>query len=161
VDEVTVFRHFGDMRTVAREALQRRMKSARWADVDLEYETSTPETTAAGISRVLHQMREGLRENVDLIEFAMLLSGRHPDLAEVIGPAPIAGRRLVRKALERASAADQLGPNVDLDASATTLNALLTMTVLWWRRGLLGLSDEEWDQLLAAAVRPLLNQVPH
>ena len=159
VNEVTIFRHFGDMRTLAREALQRRMATARWAEVDLGFSVATPGSVKEGVTGVLRQMRDGLRENADLVEFAMSLTKDHQDLAEVVAPAPLAGRRMIRAALERSR--EHLRPEVETSSSALALHALLLMTVLWTRRGLLPLTDQQWDELLADAVRPLIkSEIP-
>src|ERR1700690_2171929 len=73
VNEVTLFRHFGDKETLARAAFTQFEPSARLAEYDVQIDASSPARAEAGLRACLRSLYEML------VEFQVLL---HPGLKE-------------------------------------------------------------------------------
>ncbi|MGI8912986.1 MAG: TetR/AcrR family transcriptional regulator [Chloroflexota bacterium] len=154
VNEVTIFRHFGNKRTLARAAVGREQPAAVVAAYPLAIDVSSLEQAAAGLLQVLRFLRRTLKEHRALLQFGMGEYWRFPELTEEIGKAPLAARDLVERALVQAAPA--LRPEVDPGVSAIGFVGLVFVSVTWQARGWLQWSDEEWDRALQAAIRPLI-----
>jgi AcrR family transcriptional regulator len=154
VNEVTLFRHFGDKETLARAAFTRFEPSARLAEYDVQFDASSPALAEAGLRaclRALHAM---------LAEFQVLL---HPGLKEIwrqVGmqrsssEVPRAVLAIVQRALDQA--APTLRPEVDQDAAAFNLLSLVLLSVLWKRFE--WAAQYSWSPLDAASVDALFQR---
>jgi AcrR family transcriptional regulator len=156
VNEVTIFRHFGDKATLAREAVRRFQPASRIAAYPLAIDATSPDRAAAGLLACLRFLRDSLREHPELLQFGLSEYWRFPELSEDVAAAPRAARALLERAL--AQAAPVLRPEVDRQATTLGLLGLILLTVIWQSRGWLTLTDEAWDVTLAAALRPLLRE---
>lgn len=154
VNEVTIFRVFGDKEGLLRAAMERfdavDLIASRRGLGDMVSRASTEES----LVDLLRFMRDNLRERPELILFSLAEAWRYPDLDARIKRMPTAGRRLVVEALERSS--PWLRPDLDLEMTALGLMAQVFMGVLWQSRGWLDLDDDGWERMLHAAIRPLL-----
>jgi AcrR family transcriptional regulator len=156
VNEVTIFRHFGDKATLAHEAIRHNAVADRVGAFPLAIDTSTPERAAAGLRDCLRFLRATLRAHPEFLQFGISESWRYPELADELAVAPMTARALVERALLQA--APVLQPNVDPQATTLSLLGLVLITVLWQARGWVDLTDAAWDQLIEAAIRPLMRQ---
>lgn len=154
VNEVTIFRHFGDKRTLARDAVRRWLPVDMLAAYPLAIDCSRPERAAEGLLAVLRFLRRTLKEHSALLQFGMGEYWHFPELEQEIGSAPKAARALVERALAQAGPA--LRPEVDPAVTAISFVGLVFVSVTWQARGWLPWSDEEWERALQIAVRPLL-----
>ncbi|MDQ6637233.1 MAG: TetR/AcrR family transcriptional regulator [Candidatus Dormibacteraeota bacterium] len=154
LNEVTVFRRFGDKAALTREALRRLMPAGLIEAYPAEVDASTPERAAAGLVGCLRFLRDLLQDRPEVLGFALVEGLRHPELAAEIAPTPRAAKALLERAI--LTAAPQLRPEVDATAAVLSLQGLVFMTGLWHQTGLVTLPEAEWDGLLAAAVRPLI-----
>lgn len=154
VNEVTLFRRFGDKAGLTREALRRLMPAGVIAAYSGEVDASTPERAAAGLVCCLCFLRDLLRQRPEVFTFALAEHLRHPELAAEIAPTPFAAHAQLERAIREA--APQLRPEVDPAAAVLCLQGLVFLTGLWHQSGLAQLREAEWDRLLEAAVRPLI-----
>jgi AcrR family transcriptional regulator len=68
VNEVTVFRHFGDKATLAREAVRRFQPTNRIAAHPLAIDATSPDGAAAGLLACLRFLRDSRREHPELLQ---------------------------------------------------------------------------------------------
>jgi AcrR family transcriptional regulator len=155
VNEVTLFRHFGDKETLAREAMRRRMPRPIKAFASID--ASSIESSIAGVTERVKWLRDLMVANAELLELAISISRRQPKLAAGIRELPLSAPRAIEAALREARA--HLRRHVDLEAAALSLTGLVLLTVLWRRRDFLRLSKPRWNALIEAAVRPLFKEV--
>jgi AcrR family transcriptional regulator len=156
VNEVTVFRHFGDKLTLARAAIRHAAAADRFAAFTPEIDASSPERALRGLFVCLRFLRDMAREHRELLHFGVGAAARYPGLSADLAATPLAARDLMERALRQAAPA--LQPALDPRASALGLVGLVLLTVLWQSSGWLDLTDDEWDRILEAAIRPLLRQ---
>lgn len=156
VNEVTIFRHFGDKATLAREAIHHTAVVDRVGAYPLAIDVSTPDRAAAGLRDCVRFLRATLCAHTEFLQFGITESWRYPELAGELAVAPRTARALVERALRQA--APVLQPCVDPEATALSLLGLVLITVLWQARGWVDLTDAAWDQLVEAAIRPLMRQ---
>jgi AcrR family transcriptional regulator len=154
VNEVTIFRTFADKEGLLRAAIERFDPTSGLAEYPLDIDPSSPESVSEGLIRVLRFMRSRLAERHELVEFGLAESWRYPELSQQVKQWPLAGRRLVERALEQGRS--QLRPETDVKAAALTLIGFVFLTSVWRMRGWIDLDPEAWNQMLEAAVRPLL-----
>ncbi|WP_338204315.1 helix-turn-helix domain-containing protein [Candidatus Nephthysia bennettiae] len=154
VNEVTIFRRFGDKERLARAAIQYFHPGRDFEAYPLEIDASSSDAAAAGITRVMVFIRDRLRDRSELLQFGLGEATRFPALLELVHEGPLTGLRLLRRALERA--APRLRPEVDIEASVMSLLGLVLLTTIWTSRGWLRLDEPQWDGLFHNAVRPLV-----
>jgi len=154
VNELTLFRLFGDKATLLREALKYAAPTEDLRQYAPAIDDSTPESAAAGLARCLRYLRDQLRAHRDLLRFALSEMRQHPELRDELRAAPLQAGALIQRALDEA--APQLRPDLDRRAALLSLEGLLLLTVLWTSEGLLELSDSAWVALLEGAARNLI-----
>jgi AcrR family transcriptional regulator len=154
VNEVTVFRLFGDKANVAGEAFRRFAPVDQFTSYPLAIDTSSNERVIDGVLEVLDFLRQGMLEHVELIEFNMAEYWRLPQLKEQLAATPQAARDLVERALE--AAAPRLRTGLDRRAASLSLVGLLLVSVVWQTRGWVELSNSEWQATASQAVACLL-----
>jgi AcrR family transcriptional regulator len=154
VNEITVFRRFGNKIALAREAIRR--FAPPLGEIELAIDASTTHAARAGMVRILRSMRIGLRERPEFVQLGLGEAWHVEELRQDIAATPLAALDLVRRALT--GARSQLRPAVDQEATARMLHGLVLLTTLWQQRGWLELDDAAIDQLLEAAVRPLFRE---
>jgi AcrR family transcriptional regulator len=155
VNEVTLFRHFGDKETLAREAMRRRMPRPPKPFNGID--ASSIESSIAGVTERVKWLRDFMVANAELLELAISISRRQPKLASGVRELPLSVPRAIEAALREARM--HLRRNVNLEAAALSLTGLVLLTVLWQRREFLRLSKRRWNALLEAAVTPLFKEV--
>jgi len=155
VNEVTIYRHFGDkpglIRAAFHHASPRAALAARRPDID----TTTAESAARGLVSCLTFLRDLLRSRSALLQIGMAESWRYPELSDEFRAGPRAGLAYLRHALAQAS--PRLRSDVDPDATALTLLGLIVLGVIWQARGWSDLAPPVDDRLLHAVVRPLID----
>ena len=157
VNEVTIFRHFGDKATLALRAVRRFSPAAQLAAGDPGIDASTPASAAAGLLACLRMMSANMAAHPELILFGAGESARMPAVAEEVAAIPRAGRAFLERALDQAK--PQLRARVD--ARTTTLQwlGLLFQVHLSVERGVLPrMSPAEWDRVLVSAVRGVVRK---
>lgn len=154
VNEVTVFRHFGDKATLAREAVRRFHPAAALDAYEPAIDASTPEAALAGLLRCLGQLQSQLAGRPELLQFGLGEAARYPELLDDLREIPAAASRMLTRAFEQASG--QLRPEVSIEAEVTGLLGMLMMLAAWRSRRWSDLSDQQVTALLAARLRPLL-----
>jgi AcrR family transcriptional regulator len=155
VNEVTLFRNFGDKAALARQALRRRMP--RLPDAFEGIDASSIESSIAGVTERVKWLRDLMVANAELLELAISISRRQPKLTAGIRELPLSAPRAIEAALRQARA--HLHRNVDLGAASLSLTGLVLLTVLWQRRQFIRLSKAKWNSLIENAVRPLFKEV--
>lgn len=154
VNEVTIFRYFGDKANLAREFVRLSDPVAAIEGLPISFDPTDRSTVADGLFRVLREMRDGMRAHPEFLQFGLGEYWRFPELREQLAATPRAARSLLERALSQAAPA--LRPDLDRTAVTFSLLGLLTLTVIWRERGWLTLDEAAWDDLLRAAIRPLL-----
>jgi AcrR family transcriptional regulator len=157
VNEVTLFRKYGDKASLLRAAVRRFSPVDKLAAYQVAGDLSQPREAAEAIVACLWFMRLQLIEHPELLQFGLAEYWRFPDLKDDIAAAPLAARGLLQRVL--AQAAPALRPDVDPDAASLCLMGLLFMTVQWQLRGWIDLHDAAWRDLLQRAVRPYLRRL--
>lgn len=157
VNEVTIFRHFGDKATLAREVYHRFAGAERITALPLDIDTSSPERVVHGLLTCLRRLRGMLLEHPELLQFGLGEAWRFPDLVRDIAAAPLAAYDYLQRALTVAAPA--LRPEVEPAASALSLQGVMLLSVIWQDRGWLAHSNEEWERIFEANIRPLVRGI--
>lgn len=157
VNEVTIFRHFGDKAGLALAAV----RAYQPVDIIEAYptaiDTSTRERCAADLGRCLRMLYDQLRAHPELLQFGLADAARHPDVLSEVKKIPDAARRLLTTAFEQA--APRLRPEVDVEVEVLGLLGLLVMLATWQLRRWIDTDDTHVDAMIAARLRPLLRDV--
>ena len=156
VNEVTIFRVFGDKEGLLRAAMERFDAQELIESYPVGGDVSSRASTEDLLVDLLRFLRDRMQERPELVQFGLAESWRYPELDARIRRMPAAGRALVVRMLEHAS--PWLRPEVDAEMTALGLLAQVFMAVLWTSRGWLDLDAEGWERMLRAAVRPLLRR---
>jgi len=154
VNEVTIFRLFGDKAKLAAEAFRRFSSAEEFAHYPLNIDTSSSSSANRGIVAVLDFLRQRMLERPDIIHFGMAEYWRFPEAREQIAGSPRAARELVERALD--AAAPVLRPGLDRRAASLCLIGLLLVSVVWPSRGWIDFSDQDWRTAATQAVNGLL-----
>lgn len=155
VNEVTLFRHFGDKGTLALAAVSHFSPAPAIDARDPAIDASTPERAGEGLLDCLRYLADTLGSRAEILQFGLGESRRYAQLAEAVAAAPRAGYHFLLRALDEARPA--LRDEVDHEATALQWMGLLVVRQVLTERGVLPrTSIEERDRLLWAAVRPTL-----
>jgi AcrR family transcriptional regulator len=154
VNEVTVFRHFGDKATLAREAVRRFHPAAALDAYEPAIDASTPQTAMRGLLRCLGELQSQLAGRPELLQFGLGEAARYPDILDDLREIPAAARRMLTGAFGQA--AGQLRPEVSIDAEVIGFLGMLLMLAAWRSRHWADVGDPQVTALLAARLRPLL-----
>lgn len=156
VNEVTLFRQFGDKASLALAAVRHFSPADTFLAQEPNVDASTPERAAGGLLACLRLCREQVRTHPELIVFGVGEARRLPEVSAEIARIPHAALGFLGRALEQA--APMLRPEVDLRATKLQWLALLFHLPLLAARGVLEVPrDSEVDELLAAVVRPVID----
>jgi AcrR family transcriptional regulator len=158
VNELTLFRHFGDKATLAREAVRAAAPTELLRAHHPAVDVSTPEATVAGLAACLRFLRDQMLDRQDLLQLALAEARRHPELREELLAGPRQAGALLADALRQAG--PRLRAEVDPQAAVFSLEGLLLLTVLWTTHGWMTLGRRAWDSLLESAVRVLVDLSP-
>jgi AcrR family transcriptional regulator len=154
VNEVTLFRHFGDKATLALEAVRRSSPAAQIDAYQPVIDTISPGRTIDGLLRCLAELRNHLSQHPEMLQFGLGEAARYPDLLDELGKIPAAARRMLTRALLQAG--PRLRPGVDIDAEVLGLLGTLLLVATWHARGWLDLDEQQTVHLLAARLRLLM-----
>lgn len=159
VNEVTLFRHFGDKSTLIRAAVRYASPRGAFAAYPVRIDRSNPENVAQDLVACLAFLRRALRERMALVRMGIGEFSRNAELADEVKAIARAGLNLLRRAL--AEARPCLRAEVDEEATALTLQGLILLTETWRANGWTDMvpseSEPGEDTLLFAAVRPLID----
>jgi AcrR family transcriptional regulator len=154
VNEVTLFRNFGDKANLAREALRRRMPVLPRAE---PIDSSSPASAFGGVVRRVWLLRDLMVDNAEVLELAISATRRRPRIAAEIRDLPLSAIRLIKAALQQSRR--HLRKDVDVEGAALALIGLVVLTILWQRRRFIRLNKAKWNSLIENAVRPLFKEV--
>lgn len=154
VNEVTIFRHFGDKANLARELFRHFGDPQRISSLPIEIDTSTPQNTVEGLLRCALLIHNLLSQRTELVNFGLSEAWRYPDLAQEVHNTVTAGRDYLQRAITAAN--PMLRPQVDPEACALSLHGLLVLSVIWQARGLVIRTDDEWKRIIEANIRLLV-----
>lgn len=157
VNEVTLFRHFGDKGGMALAAIREFSPAADLNRKDPAIDASTPPLAADGLLAALRHCRSVIADRPELLFFGVAESQRMPEAAREIAEAPRAVMGFLGRALEQAAPA--LRPEVDQRAVTLQWVGMLVHASLMTKREIMPpLSAQEWDHLLTASVRCVIQQ---
>lgn len=157
VNEVTLFRHFGDKGGMALAAVREFSPAADLNSRDPAVEASTPQRAGDGLLAALRYCRDIVHDRPELLYFGVAESRRMPEVAREIAEAPRAVLGFLERAL--AQAAPALRPEVDQRAVTLQWVGMLVHTSLMMKQQIMPpLSAREWDLLLTASVRGVIQQ---
>jgi AcrR family transcriptional regulator len=154
VNEVTIFRLFGDKANLAAEAVHRFQSADDLAAYQLGSDPSSPATAAEGVLDALNFLRNRMLERPEFVQFGIAEFWRLPHLKAELGTTPLAARGLVERALRAAT--PFVRPGLDLRAASLSLIGLLFVSVVWPARGWLEMPEDEWRATARQAVEVLL-----
>ncbi|MFZ0215939.1 MAG: TetR/AcrR family transcriptional regulator [Candidatus Dormiibacterota bacterium] len=156
VNEVTLFRHFGDKASLALAAVREFSPVAELRIRDPQIDVSSPRRAALGLEACLRYCSERLRARPEAFDFGIGEARRMPAVAAEITAIPRAVMEFFGRAL--AQAAPRLRPDVDHRATVLQWMGLLVVTRLWAaRQAMPELSTREWDEVIAAAVAAVID----
>ncbi|MDR0342420.1 MAG: TetR/AcrR family transcriptional regulator [Nocardiopsaceae bacterium] len=154
VNEVTVYRHFGDKTSLAREAVRRFHPAAAIDAYDPAVDSSTAATAMDGLLRALARLQSLLADRPELLQFGLTEAARYPDLLDQVKEIPAAAQRMLTRAFSQS--ASQLRPEVSIDAEVTGFLGMLLFLATWRSRDPAAITGQQATGLLAARLRPLL-----
>jgi AcrR family transcriptional regulator len=154
VNEVTLFRHFGDKATLALEAVRQSSPAAQIDAYQPAIDTTSPERAIEGLLRCLGELRNHLSRRPELLQFGLGEAARYPELLDELSKIPAAARRMLTRALLQAG--PRLRTDVDIDAEVLGLLGTLLLVAAWRARGWLDLDGQQTVHLLAARLRLLM-----
>jgi len=153
VNEVTVFRHFGDKATLAREAVRRFSPAAGLDAYQPSIDASGPQAAIDGLLGCLAELQARLAGRPELLQFGLGDAACYPGLTNDLKVIPAAARRLLTRAFEQAHS--PLRDDISIDAEVIGFLGMLLILATWRSRHWTDLSDEQVTGLLAARLRPL------
>ncbi len=157
VNEVTIFRHFGDKATLALRAVRRFSPAAGLAARDPGIDASSAASAAAGLLACLRLMSAGMADHPELLLFGVLESPRMPEVTAEVAAIPLAARAFLERALQQAR--PQLRARIDPRATALQWHGLLFQAQLHAQWGALPrMTPSEWDRILVSAVRAVVRK---
>lgn len=148
VNEVTLFRHFGDKSTLTREAIRHVLR--RPAPLRARRRKVAGGPGFQRLFELIRQNRDTLNQR-DVVQLGIVETFNDPELNELIKSGPLHVMRNYQAALEEAGA--EVRPDVDREASGLALQGLVFMTVIWRQRGFIDWDGARWDSVLEAAAR--------
>ena len=154
VNEVTLFRHFGDKAALAMEAVRQSSPAAQIEAYQPAIDTTSPERTIEGLLRCLDELRSHLSRRPELLQFGLSEAARYPELLGELSRIPAAARHMLTRALQQAG--PRLRPDADIDAEVLGLLGTLLLIATWRARGWLDLDEQQTRHLLAARLRLLM-----
>lgn len=154
VNEVTLFRHFGDKATLALEAVRQSSPAAQIDAYQPAIDASSPERATEGLLQCLGELRHHLSRRPELLQFGLGEAARYPELLDELSKIPAAARHMLIRALLQAG--PLLRPDVDIDAEVLGLLGTLLLVATWRARGWLDLDEQQTGHLLAARLRLLM-----
>jgi len=154
VNEVTLFRRFGDKASLAAEAFCRFAPTDELREYALDIDLSSTERAVDDLFHVLDVLRQHMLERPEIVQFGMAEYWRLPQLKEQIAATPRAARELVERALD--AGAPLLRPRLDRRAASLSLVGLLFVSVVWSARGWLAPDELDWEVAAKQAIRCLL-----
>jgi len=156
VNEVTIFRLFGDKARLAAEAVRRFQSASLIEAYPVQIDVASPRCAADDLLAILNFLRARMLERPEFIQFAAAEFWRFPELKEELGATPRAARDLVERAL--IAAAPALRPDLDARAASVGLIGVLFISVVWQSRGWLAQTEAEWQAVIRQAVECLLRE---
>ena len=157
VNEVTLFRHFGDKAGMALAAVREFSPAADLNSRDPAVDASTPQQAGEGLLAALQHCQAIAHDRTELLFFGVGESQRMPEVAREVTAVPQAVMGFLERAL--AQAAPALRPEVDQRAVMLQWVGMIVHTSLMVKRGIMPpLSAREWDRLLTASVRCVIQQ---
>jgi AcrR family transcriptional regulator len=150
VNEVTLFRHFGDKATLTRAAMEHLIWRASPPPPP-----GRPVAGSPGLQRLVEVMRgnrNGLTARPEVMQLGVIESFNDAAISELVKAAPLGVWQMYRKVFE--DAREELQADVDINAAALAVQGLVFLTAFWNRRGFVNWGQEEWDAIFVAAVRP-------
>jgi AcrR family transcriptional regulator len=154
VNEVTIFRHFGDKAALALAAV-RAFQPVELIDAYRPaIDTSTPQRCAQDLGRCLRLLYDQMRQHPELVHFGLSDAARHPEILNELKKMPDAAKRMLTAAF--AQATPVLRPEVDIEVEVLGLLGLLLMLATWRLRNWIDVDDEQVDVIIAARLRPLV-----
>ena len=154
VNEVTIFRRFGDKASLALAAVRRFQPIDAIATYRPTIDTSTRERCLADLTACLRMLYHQLVTHPELLQFGLADAARHPDVLEEVKKIPDAARRLLTDALRQAS--PLLRGECDIEVEVLGLLGLLLLLASWRSRRWMRLSEDKAEAMLTARLRPLL-----
>jgi AcrR family transcriptional regulator len=154
VNEVTIFRLFGDKSNLAVEAFRRFSSADEFAAYPISVDSSSPERACDGVVDMLRFLRRRMQERPEIIQVGMAEYWRFPRVRAEIAANPKAARELVERTLD--AAAPALRPGVDRRAASLSLIGLLLVSVVWPARGWIDMSEEDFCRAARQAISGLL-----
>jgi AcrR family transcriptional regulator len=154
VNEVTIFRLFGDKAGLAAEAVRVFASTTEFDSYPIDIDASNPRRAAEGIVSVLNLVRRRMLEGPALVPLGMAGYWRFPQLRTELAATPRAAKNLIERTLT--AARPTLRPGLDIHAASLTLIGLLLVSVVWPARGWTDLSEDEWRATANQAVESLL-----
>ena len=154
VNEVTIFRHFGDKATLIHEAVRRFSPVDELTALDPAVDGGDPARAAAGLRACLGRLAAQLGTHPELLRFGLSEGSRTAELPALLAiPQAVLG--FLRRALEQARPSLRTG--VDPEAVALQWIGMLLVTTLMPDTGRpLDTSPEATDRRIDAAVRLVL-----
>jgi AcrR family transcriptional regulator len=154
VNEVTIFRRFGDKARLAAEAFRRFSSAEEFDKYPLDIDISSSNAASRSLVAVLDFLRQRMLERPELVHFGIAEYWRFPEAQRLIAANPRAARQLVERALD--AAAPVLRPGADRRAASLNLIGLLLVSVVWPSRGWIDLSEHDWHTAATQAIGGLL-----
>lgn len=157
VNEVTLFRHFGDKAGMAVAAIREFSPAADLNSKDPAIDASTPGRAGDGLLAALQYCRAIVHNRPELLSFGIAESRRMPEIAREIAEAPKAVMGFLERALKQAAPA--LRPEIDPRVVTLQWVGMIVHTSLMLKQQIMPpLSEQEWNLLLTASVRGVIQQ---
>lgn len=154
VNEVTIFRHFGDKARLTREAVRRFSPADELAALDPQVDGGDPARAEEGLMRCLRNLADRLRVHPELVRFGLSEAARTAELPAILA-IPRAVHGFLLRALRQAKPA--LRPEVSVETTALQWMGLLLVSRLLADSGLpIDASPPAMERHIAAAVRAVV-----
>jgi len=154
VNEVTIFRHFGDKAGLALAAVRAFQPVDTIDGYRPVIDTSTPQRCAADLSQYLLFLYRQMRQHPELLQFGLSDAARHPEVLNEVRKIPDAAQRMLRSAFDQV--APLLRREVDIDVEVLGLLGLILMLATWRLRSWIADDERQVETMIVARLRPLL-----
>jgi AcrR family transcriptional regulator len=154
VNEVTIFRLFGDKANLAAQAFRRFSSVEQVAAYPLDIDASSPRRACDDLVELLQFIRARMVDRPEIVEVGMAEYWRFPQVRDEIAATPKAVRALLERALD--AAAPVLRPGIDRRTASLALVGFVLVSVVWPARGWIELSDEDFCRAARQTVNGFL-----
>lgn len=156
VNEVTLFRRFGDKASVLRALFKQNDPTTLFESYPLNFDPSNRQECSKGLLDCMLFLTETMEHNWELMQVRLDNPHKLPGLEAELAQAPQAARNLLQRILDYAS--PSLLPGVLTKVAALNLLGTILITIIWKKRAWMKESESvtDWEIIYTSSLRSVI-----